>query len=212
MVANTFKKDNLSPRGYISFSQLSMWEKDPNLYYQIYVDGMDMIRTPYLNLGTRLDEAIQKGKDEFGDTMINYLVMMLPRYPKMQHRIEVDFEGVPLVGVLDGFNDSNKKKLICGEHKSGKNWTQSLADKSDQITIYNLMVWLKYGIIPFENHLHWAKTKVNDEDELFFTGDIKDFKTTREMKDLILMGGRIHKAYNEIKEMWKDFDPSLNKT
>ena len=191
-----------TPRGYLSWSQMSLWEKDPNLYYQINVDGMDMIRTPYLKLGIRLDEAIQNGKDEFNDPMINYLVMMLPRYPKMQQRIEVNFEGIPLVGLLDGFYP---RKLIIGEYKSGKKWTQALADKSGQLDFYTLLVWLKYGKFPKKIFLHWAKTALNEEDELYFTGDTRTFETERKMKDIILIGGRIHKAYKEIQEMWKDF-------
>lgn len=195
-------KSKTTPRGYLSWSQLSLWEKDPNLYYQIYVDGMDMVRTAYLQLGKRLDEAIQRGKDEFDDPMINYLVTMLPRYPKMQHRIDITFEGIPLVGVLDGFYP---RKLIVGEHKSGKKWTQSLADKSGQLDFYALLVWKKYGKLPKEIFLHWAKTDINEDGELYFTGDTKTFVTERKMKDIILIGGRIHKAYKEIEEMWKDF-------
>lgn len=200
--------DKKLPRGYLSWSQVSLWQKDPNLYYQVYVEGLDMIRTVYLNLGTRLDEAIQSGQDEFDDPTINFLVMMLPRYPKMQHRIEAEFEGIPLVGVLDGFS-SLKKKLIIGEHKSGKLWTQSQADKSDQLTFYSLLVWLIHGRLPDEIYLHWAKTQIKEE-ELSFTGDTKTFKTARTMKDIVLMGGRIHKAYKEIAEMWKEFNPKNN--
>ena len=194
--------DKTTPRGHLSWSQMSLWEKDKNLYYQIYVEGVDMIRTKYLKLGSRLDEGIQNGKDEFDDGMINYLIMMLPRYPKMQHRIEVNFEGIRLVGLLDGFYP---RKLIVGEHKSGKKWTQALADKSGQLSFYALLVWKKYGKLPKEIFLHWAKTALDDEGKLYFTGDTRTFKTERKMKDIILIGGRIHKAYKEIQEMWKDF-------
>lgn len=197
-----------TPKGHLSWSQISLWEKDPNLYYQIYVDGMDMIRTPYLKLGTRLDESIQNGQDEFGDPMINYLVMMLPKYPKMQHRIEVDFEGIKLVGVLDGFSDL-RKKLVIGEYKSGKKWTQSMVDNSGQLDMYALLVWKKYGRLPDMIKFHWARTEIKEEEDgqksVFFTGETKTFETKRTMKNLILMGGRIFKAYKEIKEMWKEF-------
>ncbi|KKN49587.1 hypothetical protein LCGC14_0641520 [marine sediment metagenome] len=207
-MANILKKDNALPRGYLSWSQLSLWEKDPNLYYQIYIDGMDMIRTPYLKLGTRLDEAIQNGQDEFGDPMINYLVIMFPKYPKMQYRIEIEFEGINLVGVLDGFS-SLRKKLVIGEYKSGQKFTQSKADKLGQLDMYALLVWKKFGRLPDKIKLHWAETKVKENEEgkkeVFFTGKIKTFETTRTMKNLILMGGRIHKAYKEISKMWKGF-------
>ncbi len=204
------KTCNDLPRGHLSWSQLSLWEKDPNLYYQIYIDGLDMIRTPYLKLGTRLDEAIQNGQDEFKDPMINYLVMMLPKYPKMQYRIEIDFEGIKLVGLLDGFS-ALRKKLVIGEYKSGQKFTQTKADKLGQLDVYSLLVWKKFGRLPDKIYLHWAETKVKENEEgqkeVFFTGKTRTFETTRTMKDLILIGGRIHKAYKEIKEMWKDFEP-----
>lgn len=204
------KACNDTPRGHLSWSQLSLWEKDPNMYYQIYIDGMDMVRTPYLKLGTRIDDAIQNGQDEFGDPMINYLVMMLPKYPKMQYKIEIDFEGIKLVGVLDGFSNLGKK-LVIGEYKSGQKFTQRKADKLGQLDVYSLLVWKKFGRLPDEIKLHWARTEVKENEEgqkeVFFTGETRTFETKRTMKDLILIGGRIHKAYKEIKKMWKDFKP-----
>lgn len=197
-MGKTFLKK--TPRPYLSYSQLACWEKDPNEYYQRYVEGLGMPRTPYLELGKRLAIALENGADEGGNPIINHLVLFMPHIGRHEVEIMTDFEGIPLKGVLDSFDE---KSLTFREYKSGKRWTQSMVDRHGQLSFYQLLIHLKYGKFVNPIYLDWAETKEEDG-ELSFTGRIQTFKTERGLKDLIAIGGRIRCAWEEIGKMWSE--------
>lgn len=197
-MANTSK--NTSPRGYLSFSQLSLWEKDPNLYYQVYVEGLDQFRTKYLELGKRMATGLENGFDEEHDPLFEMLIVFLPSYPRREFEIRAEFEKIPLVGKMDGWNE---KTMTIGEYKSGRHWTQSMVNQAGQLTFYALLVWLKYKKLPSKILLHWAKTDEDMEGNLKLTGDIRTFTTERTMKDIILFSKRIKTAWAGICDLGK---------
>jgi len=191
---------NTSPRGYLSWSQLNLWEKDPNMYYQVYWEGLDQFRTKYLELGKRMATTLENGFDEAHDPLFEMLAVFMPHYPKQEFDLKTVFEGIPLVGKLDGFNEAT---LTIGEYKTGKNWTQSMVNQSGQLTFYSLLVWLKYKKLPNNIFLHWARTDEDMEGNLKLTGDIRTFPTQRSLKDLILFSKRIKAAWLGICELGK---------
>jgi hypothetical protein len=93
--------------------------------------------------------------------------------------------------------------LRIGEFKSGRSWTQGMVDQHGQLTFYALLVWLKYGTLPKNIYLHWAKTDEDMQGNLKLTGDIKTFATQRSLKDLILFSKRIKTAWAGICEIGK---------
>ena len=193
-------KNNTSPRGYISWSQLQLYEKDPNLYYQVYIEGLDQFRTKYLELGKRLADGLENGVDEENDPMFNMIIAFLPAYPKREYDMKINFEDIPLVGKFDGFDEKN---LDLGEYKSGKKWTQSMVDKHGQLTFYAFTIWLKFGKLPKRIQLHWAETAEDEEGVLYLTGKTKTFTTTRTLKDIILFSKRIKTAWTGICDLGK---------
>lgn len=191
---------NDSPRGYLSWSQLQLFEKDPNMYYQVYIEGLDQFRTKYLELGKRMATGLENGFDEEHDPLFEMMIVFMTGYKNREFEINAEFEGIPLKGKLDGFNEN---KLEIGEYKTGKKWTQSMVDQSGQLTFYALLVWLKYGKLPNKIQLHWARTDEDMEGKLHLTGEIKTFNTTRSLKDLILFSKRIKTAWKGICEIGK---------
>ena len=171
---------------------MQLWEKDPNLYYQVYCEGIDNFRSKYLELGKRMATTLENGKSDDGDPMLELMAVYMPSYPAKEFEINALFEGIPLVGKLDGWN---KETLTIGEYKSGKKWTQSMADNTGQLTMYALLVWIKYKKLPTNIYLHWARTDEDMEGNLILTGDIKTFKTSRSLKDLISFSKRIKSAW-----------------
>ncbi len=190
-------KNNTSPRGYLSFSQFSLFERSPALYHQHYIEGWELPENKYMRLGKRLAEARERGHDK--DPTLDFLARFMPSYPKREYKIEVEFEKIPLLGKLDGYNPWKKS---IGEDKSGKNFTQGMADKSDQLTLYSLMIWKKLNYIP-RIDLHWARTEEIDG-ILRLTGDFRTFTTTRTLKDFILISKRLKIAWERILEMGKE--------
>lgn len=191
---------NTSVRGYLSWSQMSLWEKDQNLYYQVYVEGLSQFKNKFIELGKRMSECLENGFDELRDPLFEVVATFMPGYPQREFEIDVVFEGIPLKGKLDGWNE---KTMTIGEYKTGKNWSQSMVDKHGQLTFYALLIWLKYKKLPEKIFLHWAKTEEDIEGTLKLTGDIKTFSTKRTMKDIILFSKRITKAWEGICEVGK---------
>ena len=185
-MANSF---NTSPKGYLSWSQLSLFEKDPNLYYQVYIEGLNQFRTKYLELGKRMAEDLERGFDEEHDPLFEMIIVFLPSYPEREYEVRGVFDNIPLLGKLDGWNE---KTMTIGEYKTGKKWTQAMADNTGQLTFYAFLIWLKYGKLPKKIFLHWARTDEDMEGNLFLTGEIKTFSTERTMKDIILFRSEEH--------------------
>lgn len=190
-----------TPRPYISWSQLNLYENDLDAYRRRYFDGIQQPTNQYLETGKKLADRLETGL-ETGDEFIEYLAIFLPKYPKIEFEIKANWEEIPVLGKLDGYNPAGR---IIGEYKTGKCWTQSMVDKSDQLTFYAMLVWLKYKKFPSEIRLHWAKTEIDEYGELRITGDIKTFKTIRTLSDIILLRGRIKSAWEGIIQMGKNY-------
>jgi len=187
-------KNNTSPRGYLSYSQMQLYLKDPQLFYQCYIEGLQQFRTDRLILGKRMATALENGFDEQRDPMIEMVMTFMPSYPLREYEMNGVFEGIPLKGKLDGFD---KEGLRIGEYKTGVKWTQGMVDCHGQLTFYALLVKLNYGVLPNEIKLHWARTQKNPETGgIELTGETKTFLTKRTMSDLILFS-------KKIKEVWK---------
>ena len=189
----------LSPRPYLSWSQIQLFERSPDLYAQKYIYGKEEVRSEAMLLGKRLSEALEI-REKTGDHALDNLIAFFPYYPEREYEIKVQMDGVevPLYGVLDGFDPAN---LRIGENKSGRLWTQEMVDESGQLKMYALLVWLKYEKMPSEIMLHWARTQYNDEGNLEFVGEINSFQADISLEDVLLFTGRVRKAWAGIKEL-----------
>jgi len=197
-----------TPRPYLSYSQLVLWERDKELYRRVYFDGIKQPENQYLKVGKDLATRLETGI-ETDNKMIEYLALFMPKYPKIEFEIMVNWEEIPVLGKLDGFDIRHR---IIGEFKTGKNWSQSRVDKSDQLTFYAMLVWLKYKKLPLGIRLHWAKTEIDENGRLQINGDIKTFKTIRTLSDIILLRGRIVECWKSIQEMCRKYNYGKSNT
>lgn len=184
-----------TPRPYLSYSQLTLWERNPELYREVYIFGRSLLPNEAMLLGREFDELIET--DEKSKGVWELLRVLVPREPKMQYELRANADGIPLLGKLDSFNPFTAQKIVR-EYKTGKTaWTQKLADRSTQLTFYAFLAFLKYGHIP-KLYLHWCP--VSDGG---LTGEVKTFETHRGMRDFLALYGRIEKAWIGIQEMSK---------
>ena len=183
----------LTPRPYLSWSQLQLFERNPELYREVYIGGREIYSTSALETGKELAMAIENGESD--NAIIEHLRRFLPNYPKIEYEIKAKLGDIQLLGKLDGYNT---RKKIIGEIKTGKKWTQKMVDTSGQLTFYALLIWLKYKTLP-EIYLHWCEA--NDGE---LTGEIKSFKTKRSKIDLIKFSSRIKKAWEGIKKLCQE--------
>lgn len=152
-----------------------------------------------MRLGRQVAEALDGGINT--DPVIDHIKTFLPTYQHTEYELRntINNKGmqIPLLSRLDGFNPD---KLTIGEVKTGKKWTQSMVDSSDQITFYTLQVFLNYKQFPEKINLHWLAT-VEEEGNIYLTGDIKTFNTTRNITDIFKLQNRIGKAWQGIIKM-----------
>lgn len=177
-------------RSYLSYSQLVAFEQGK--YVERYIKGINF-ESKYQRFGREFHEALTK---DTKDENIEKLKLFLSDYKEREVEIATDIEGVPILGVLDGLR--RRRKEFC-DFKTGKKYTQSMADKLDQITFYYILLWKKYGWIPKRAFVHWVETV--EDDELRFTGRIETFETHRTMQDMLLFFGRIKKSWQGIGEL-----------
>lgn len=187
-----------TPRPYLSWSQLDLFERDPQAYLDKYVRGVEF-DSAAMKLGRKVHAAIEED-DDGGDALIAGILSQVPRYDHHEFELLTKLDGVPLFGVLDGFN---RKPPVIGEVKTGKKWTQAMADRSGQITFYATLVVMKTGKLPERIALHWAPTlTVEGFGPRLDGGRVRTFVTTRTMKDVYLMAPRISKAWAGIKRLY----------
>lgn len=187
-------------RDYLSWSQLNTWEKDPNLYYEMYVLNLEAPFTKWMKKGKDLAEYLEKGGD--ADDDIKCVADFIPQYKHKEFEIRTKMENIKLLGYLDSFDDD---ELKIYEYKTGKKYTQGMANKLGQLDFYTLLVYLKYKKLPRSIKLIWVETETND-DIVSFTGKVKTFEVEKSMTDIIKIIGRIHKAKKGIDDMWKTVD------
>lgn len=183
-------------REHISWSQLNTWEKGEEYFYKVYIAG-EKFENKEMAFGSKIAESLEgKISCEEGRFCKTYL----PKMPKKEYEIRIDFEDVPILVKMDAFHD---KKLIVDEYKTGRNpWTQKKVDNHGQLTMYAMAVWKKYGKIP-DLRLFWIPTGLNDNNEVILTGEIPyEFKTERSFKDFAVMYKRLKNAWQGINKFY----------
>lgn len=198
-----------TPRPYLSWSQLALWEKSPYEYAANYIYSDGRVATnPLMDLGRQLAEALEN--DEWGNgepSDIEMAHIILPSYPEREVELRGEVQGVPILGKLDGFD---RKELRLGEYKTGRSeWTQKRVDDFGQLTFYALLILQNFGRMPSEIQLHWVPAEYDEEGELKLIGDIRTFETRRTTDDLLKMGVRIKKAWEGIKELCASEFPAI---
>jgi hypothetical protein len=188
-----------SPRPYLSWSQIHLFERSPERYARKYIYGVQEAITDAITLGKSLAQALEL-QVMTGVGALDNLLTHFPTYPHREFKIEATIEGieVPLYGVLDGFDE---EQLRIGEYKSGILWDQKMVDESGQLKMYALMVWLKYQRMPNEVMLHWARTHYDERGELGFAGEIESFEAKIALADLMIFSDRVREAWAGIKKL-----------
>jgi len=191
------------PRGYISWSQLTMWEKQPKKYKDRYFYGEETFTNKEMRFGKLVAEAIEVGRSD--DEVINQLVTLIPRYEVTEKKLEAEIKlgktVIPLLGYLDTWR---KKDGAIREYKTGKTpWTQAMANKHGQLFFYALEQYLIVGRLPASVHLDWIQTQNSADGGIELTGMIQSFEVEITLGDVIRMSSRISKAAKEISEAYK---------
>lgn len=99
----------LSPRGYLSHTQISMFESSPEKYRQKYILGKENdLENDFMTLGKRVATALETGQPT-GDAVIDIVLSMVPKSKYVEYEMKESFNSpageITLLGKLDGFTD-----------------------------------------------------------------------------------------------------------
>jgi len=199
------KKKLLNPRGYLSWTQVDMWERSPERYVARYMHGGADLSNAAMEFGKKTSDALESGA-ETGDLLLDTVVAMLPHYEKREHEIRVTFKTeageVDLLGKLDTYGI--KKGPRFREYKTGRvPWTEAKARKHGQIKHYSGLIYLDEGVLPTEAWLDWAETAWGEDGELGFTGKIASFHVTPTMQETLQYLARVSRVAREIDARYR---------
>ena len=192
----------LTPKPYLSWSQLSTWEYSVEDYRKKYILGEWDPPNKYMEFGKKFAEMLEKGEKPTDARLLNALNFM-PDYPVREFKFGefCKLKGkkpIRLYCIFDCLDPVNHK--IC-EIKTGKLWNQKKADEHGQVTFYAYAYYLKHNIIP-QTELIWVATEEKDGG-IQATGEVQIFQTKRTMKDLLAIHSRIEAAVNGISELYQ---------
>jgi len=193
----------ITPRPYLSYSQLALFERSPELYKRQYIYGQKPRGTINMDYGSRMANGLEH--DEMtGDPILDLMMSHLPKYELMDIPFEVGLpDGKDTITIL-AKPDSYKKDLTAFyEYKlSTRKWTQKMVDDSDQLTFYATAMWLKTKKIPKDIELCVVEVEyLGTKGKLRPTGQINRFKTQRSMIQVIKMTSRMKKGWLGIKQL-----------
>lgn len=191
----------MTPRPYISYGQLILWERSPDEYMAKYFAGKVNRINRGMALGKEIATALENG-EETGDFAKDFVIAQLPKYDLADVSITVSMNlgKKNIVPVLIKPDSIKKDLSALYEYKTGEiPWTQKKVDNDGQITFYATGCWIEKKKIPV-CELIWAPTATNDEGKPELTGEIKRFPTIRRMSHILGMMSRIQKAWREINE------------
>jgi len=179
------------PKKYLSYSAISLWYKSPEEFKKRYFLGQPSPTSPYMMFGKEVAEALESGS-----------YPLIPRFTHSEFKIEVEVEGVKILGYLDSFEKDTGKIMEYKSgipHKDGKpRWTQAEVQKLDQLPFYSMLVKEKFSLFkPWVKLVYleteWCEDTVQEE----FDGHMLDKKVNR-----LQLNGNITE-FNRRIELWE---------
>lgn len=190
------------PKGYLSWSQLDLWEKNKQKYIEQYFEGKKGFENKEMRFGKFFAECVEAQKSD--DPLVSHLIKILPKRSHSEAELNVNIDEIPLKMVFDSAD-----KVGFDEYKTGKvPWTRERADSHGQLDFYALGFFKEFGFIP-EIALHWLPT-ADSEAGICFTGEVHSFVVVKNLGHLNDMEARIRKAVQEISD-YKSFAKKIVK-
>lgn len=193
------------PRGYLSPSQVEMYETDRPKYIRKYILEQDIsFSSKYTDYGNKFGSAMETD-EETDDELINLAMDMVPKYSYREKILETMVETKDgwfiMMGKLDTFEE---EPLMMREYKTGgPKWTQARVDKSNQVIHYISLIYLIYKRLPEKAHLDWLQTHlVNGEVKL--NGNYEEFTIKKTLSDVLVYLTKVTKIAKEIDSLCRD--------
>jgi len=210
----------MTPKPYLSFSQMTLFERSPELYVEQYIYKKKQRINRNMAYGSQFAEGLESD-EATGDPFLDLMAAKLPKFELMDRPV-TDEKGIKIyferdktnifVPVLENGKDpipllslpdtAKSDYTAFKEYKTSvRRWTQKMVDESGQIGFYTTAIWLKTGKIPQDIELVNVEVEYDPDGRLRPTGEIWRFPTKRDMTDIIKMTKRIRNAWSGIQEL-----------
>lgn len=199
------------PRGYLSFSQMSLWMSDKERYKEIYFNERDYLKmsSRAMDYGKMVATSLETER-ETGDLLTDTAISLLPKYDIADKEIRASLKTKDGEIILVGRPDTmDSKTFAFREYKTGRiPWTQKKAQDHLQMKFYMLLIHLKHSVILKEAYLDWIETEYTPEGTVKPTGHIESFKVTLTLRDLIHTMALVSSVAKEIEVEWAMYVPT----
>jgi len=137
------------PKGYLSWSQLNLWETSPQKYIDQYIYGKSQFENKEMRFGKAFAEMLESGGSP--DPTLDHIARMLHKRKWQEAELNVELDGIKLKAIFD-----SSDKTGFDEYKTGKTpWSIQRVEMHGQLDFYALTFKLEFGFIP-EIALHWV--------------------------------------------------------
>jgi len=208
------------PRGYLSWSQLNLWQRSPEQYRQAYYYGIDRPSNVEMRFGSVVGQILQSGAT-------GPVIDEIPRFAVSEYKAEAIVNGVPVLAYIDTFDP---KKIAFDEYKTGHAdrkgnapWDAIKVRKHGQLPFYAVTLKALHGKVHPLCHLHWIETEklpyiedfggmkmqATEAHSLRLTGRIETFPRKIEKWEITLMENQIRKVALEISKDYTAFSKGM---
>lgn len=186
------------PKGYLSWSQLDLVERDPEEYIRRYVLGEESESTKYTDYGTKIHDLLAAGKLENSNMDIPLLTLSNMFIECVLTRKK---DTLRLIGYLDGADQGGIEQV---EYKTATvRWGARKAREHGQMKLYSLITLKQRGVIPNQK-LVWIGTQTDFDGGLCLTGKYFVHPIKYELHELLEFEGRIWRGYDKINRIIKE--------
>lgn len=196
----------LLPKGYLSYSQMDLWLKNPSQYKSQYFENGPRIKTRYTEFGKKIAEMIENGLHT--QVLPNLIV-----FPEHEFKIETIVNGVPVLCYLDSYHpDTNEFR----DDKTGmKPWTQGKVQSHEQLPFYACALKALTGNTPKKCYIDWLETREVKKTSGFsspslqLTGKVVPFERIFDEREIMRMEQKIQTVAIQISNAYKEFISTL---
>lgn len=196
----------ITPRPYLSFSQMTLFEMSPEKYAERYIYQEKQRTSRNMAYGSIMAKGLED-EESTGDPLLDLMMAKIPKFELMDKPMEAFLKNGngkvhEVITILAKPDTCKSDYSAFKEYKtSTRAWTQKMADESGQISFYATAMWLKTGKIPSDIELVCITTEYDENGALRPTGELVRRHTQRHMTDIIKMTLRMRKAWAGIKAL-----------
>lgn len=178
----------------VSWSQISSWMYSKDQWAMKYLFGIEEPANQAMIFGNVVGDTLG-----LPSSMVPSLNPHLVGIKEFELRVPMN--GYNLVGFCDHFCPET---IVLNENKTSQKkdrWTQKLVDEHGQITMYDLMLYLKLKIKPEDvrNFLNFIPVTEGQDFQLRVEDNFLRFETKRTLKQCLMFGAQIQKTLKDME-------------